>query len=103
MKNKILAILLLVFAVSCTKENTSPQALSINGYWYDAPSKESASYSEYISLTDSIHIFKNLATKKEYKSIVYVLPLGKIFINGSIQNYKFDAHNLQYGAVVLYR
>ena len=102
MKKIIIAILLLGLVASCTKENTI-EPLSINGYWYDRPNKDSAFFSEYISLKDSVHIFKNLTTKKEYRSKVYLLPLEKIFINNSVQSYKFDAHNFQYGNTILYR
>jgi hypothetical protein len=102
MKIKIIAILLIGFLVSCTKETTI-EPITINGYWYDKPNKDSSSFTEYISLKDSVHIYKNLITKKEIKGKVYLLPLDKIFINNSVQTYKFDAHNLQYGKIILYR
>lgn len=102
MNKLILATLLLGLVVGCTKENTI-EPITLNGYWYDMPNKDSAFFSEYISLKDSVHIFKNLTTKKEVKGKVYLLPLDKIFINNSIQSYKFDAHNLQYGKIILYR
>ena len=97
MKNKILAILLIGFLASCTKEEIKPIPVTINGTWRI----EGLSNTYTIDLSDSS--FTKVANNNKIVERCFILKFNRIKINNIIYNCQFDDHNLMIGTNEYYR
>lgn len=103
MKTKILAILLIGFLASCTKDETKPTPISINGTWYDEPIRSEAVISETFNTADSTYLLKSLTSNYTRRERFYLLPLNRMVIGNTTYNYSFNESVLKYGVTVMYR
>lgn len=103
MKTKLIAVLLIVFLASCSKEETKPAPISVNGTWYDEPIKSEAVISETFNTNDSTYILKSLTSTYTKRERFYLLPLNRMVIGNTTYNYSFNESVLKYGITVMYR
>lgn len=93
--------MLLGLVAGCTKDDTAPQGLTINGYWYDRT--DNPKFRQYFNTKDSTHTIEDLKGGKKYSGKFWLLPLNKIHILGSDEAYQMDRNNLQYTSNKLVR
>ena len=103
MKTKIIAILLVGLLASCTKDETKPLPISINGTWYDEPTVSKSIISETFNTKDSTYFLQLLNGTYSKRERFYLLPLNRMVIGNQTFNYSFDESVLKYGTTLKYR